>query len=152
MESSGGGGFGDPLERDPALVVADVAEGYVTREAAETAYGIVWGGDGVNADATARRRASQREARLRVRVHAADVAAALGRAIRIDAETARRLGVTEGAVIELGNPRRAPLRAWVASITPANGHGAEVAAEALRMLAIEDGAELEIRAVHSGNL
>ena len=26
MESSGGGGFGDPLERDPALVVADVAE------------------------------------------------------------------------------------------------------------------------------
>jgi N-methylhydantoinase B len=54
MESSGGGGFGDPLERDPALVVADVAEGYVTREAAETAYGIVWGGDGVNADATAR--------------------------------------------------------------------------------------------------
>src|SRR5688572_21058236 len=34
MESSGGGGFGDPLARDLPLVIADVAEGYVTREAA----------------------------------------------------------------------------------------------------------------------
>jgi N-methylhydantoinase B len=152
MESSGGGGFGDPLERDPALVVADVAEGYVTREAAETAYGIVWSGDAVNADATARRRASQREVRPRVRVHSADVAASLGRAVRIDAETARRLGVAEGAVVELVNPRGAPLRAWVTSVIPGDGHRAEVAAEALRMLAIGDGAELEIRAVHSGNL
>jgi N-methylhydantoinase B len=152
MESSGGGGFGDPLERDPTLVAADVAEGYVTREAAETAYGIVWSGDGVDADATARRRESQRGATPRVRVHAADVAVTLGRAIRIDAETARRLGVAEGAVVELVNPRGAPLRAWVASIIPGDGHRAEVAAEALRMLAIGDGALLEIRAVHSGNL
>ena len=152
MESSGGGGFGDPLERDPAHVVADVAEGYVTRESAESAYGIVWSSDGVDADATARRRASQREARPRVRVHAADVAATLGRAIRIDAETTQRLGVAEGAVVELVNPRGAPLRAWVTSVVPGDGHGAEAAAEALRMLAIEDGAEIEIRAVHSGNL
>jgi len=152
MESSGGGGFGDPLERDPALVAADVAEGYVTREAAEAAYGIVWSGDGVNAGATARRRESQRGARPRVRVHAAEVAAALGRAIRIDSETAQRLGVAQGAVVELVNARGAPLRAWVASVTPGNGLGAEIAAEALRMLAIGDGAELEIRAVHSGKL
>ena len=87
-----------------------------------------------------------------MRVHAADVAAGIGRAIRIDATTARRLGVTEGAVVELVNPRGAPLRAWVASLIPGDGHRAEVAAEALRMIAIGDGAELEIRAVHSGNL
>src|SRR5207248_11717684 len=41
MESSGGGGFGDPLERDPLLVAADVAEGYVTPAAAESVYGVV---------------------------------------------------------------------------------------------------------------
>jgi len=152
MESSGGGGFGDPLERDPALVVADVAEGYVTREAAETAYGIVWSGGGIDSGTTARRRESLQGARPRVRVNAADVAAGLGRTIRIDAGTARRLGVAEGAVVELVNPRGAPLRAWVASVTPANGLGVEIAAEALRMLAIQDGALLEIRAVHSGNL
>jgi N-methylhydantoinase B len=152
MESSGGGGFGDPLERDPALVVADVAEGYVTRDAAEATYGLVWSGDTVDAGATARRRESQRTARPRVRVKAADFAAGVGRGIRIDAETARRLGVTEGAVVELVNPRGAPLRAWVASVTPWNGQRAEIAADALRMLAITEGALLEIRAVHSGNL
>jgi len=152
MESSGGGGFGDPLERDPALVVADVAEGYVTRDAAEATYGLVWSGDAVDAGATARRRESQRTARPRVRVKAADFAAGVGRGIRIDAESARRLGVTEGAVVELVNPRGAPLRAWVASVTPGNGQCAEIAADALRMLAITEGALLEIRAVHSGNL
>jgi N-methylhydantoinase B len=152
MESSGGGGFGDPLERDPALVVADVAEGYVTRDAAETTYGVVWSGDAVDAGATARRRASGQAARPRVRVYAADIETEVGRAIRIDAETARRLGFAEGAVVELVNPRGAPLRAWVASIIPGNGHRAEVAADALRMLGITDGGLLEIRGVHSGNL
>ena len=152
MESSGGGGFGDPLERDPALVVADVAEGYVTRDAAEATYGVVWSGDAVDANATTGLRASQRGARPRLRVYAADFAGGVGRAIRIDAETARRLGITEGAVVELVNPRGAPLRAWVASIMPGNGHRAELAADALRMLTVTDGALLEIRAVHSGNL
>ncbi|QTG17232.1 hydantoinase B/oxoprolinase family protein (plasmid) [Agrobacterium tumefaciens] len=36
----GGGGFGNPLERDPALVLRDVRTGLVTLEQAETIYGI----------------------------------------------------------------------------------------------------------------
>ena len=39
--SGGGGGFGHPHERDPALVADDVAEGYVTEEAASRLYGVV---------------------------------------------------------------------------------------------------------------
>ncbi len=153
MESSGGGGFGDPLDREPSMVIADVAEGYVTREAAETTYGVVWNGAGIDAGATAQRRASRRAARPRVHVHAAaDIDASAGRAIRLDAGSARQLGVTEGAVVELVNPHGAPLRAWVARITTGHGHRAELAADALRMLSITDGAELEIRAVHSGVL
>jgi len=34
----GGGGYGDPLERDPALVERDVREGYVSEEAAREVY------------------------------------------------------------------------------------------------------------------
>jgi hypothetical protein len=75
-----------------------------------------------------------------------------GRAIRLDAETARAIGVGAGAVVELVNPRGAPLRAWVASVMPGNGHRAEVDAAALRMLSLADDAELEIRALHSGTL
>ncbi len=41
LETGGGGGFGDPCERDPALVAADVADGYVSLEAAARDYGVI---------------------------------------------------------------------------------------------------------------
>jgi N-methylhydantoinase B len=57
MLSGGGGGFGDPAERDPELVADDVREGYVSRERAETAYKVIVGTDGrLDAEATARLR------------------------------------------------------------------------------------------------
>jgi N-methylhydantoinase B len=37
----GGGGYGDPLLREPASVARDVAEGKVTRQAARDVYGVV---------------------------------------------------------------------------------------------------------------
>ncbi|MGW3470412.1 hydantoinase B/oxoprolinase family protein [Saccharopolyspora sp. NPDC000995] len=39
--SAGGGGHGDPLTRDPALVVEDVIDGYVSIERAAKDYGVV---------------------------------------------------------------------------------------------------------------
>jgi N-methylhydantoinase B len=39
--SAGGGGFGDPLERDPQRVLEDVIDGYVTVGGAERDYGVV---------------------------------------------------------------------------------------------------------------
>lgn len=36
----GGGGYGDPLERDPQRVLWDVIEGYISPEAAEKKYGV----------------------------------------------------------------------------------------------------------------
>ena len=41
MEAAGGGGYGDPLERDPGLVEKDVLNGYVTVERAREDYGVV---------------------------------------------------------------------------------------------------------------
>ncbi len=41
MRSAGGGGFGDPLERDPARVLADVQAGYVSLARARDGYGVV---------------------------------------------------------------------------------------------------------------
>jgi N-methylhydantoinase B len=61
--SSGGAGYGDPLERDPALVLADVRERYLGVERAAEVYGVVLDGDPdrpetltLNSDATASRR------------------------------------------------------------------------------------------------
>ncbi len=39
--TAGGGGFGDPLERDPKLVLEDVADDYVSVERAAKDYGVV---------------------------------------------------------------------------------------------------------------
>jgi N-methylhydantoinase B len=39
--SAGGGGFGDPLERDPEAVLGDVADGYVSVGRARRDYGVV---------------------------------------------------------------------------------------------------------------
>jgi N-methylhydantoinase B len=54
---TGGGGHGDPKERDPDRVAADVRNEYVSRESAEDHYDVVLGKNGsVDADATAARR------------------------------------------------------------------------------------------------
>ncbi|HEV8474651.1 MAG TPA: hydantoinase B/oxoprolinase family protein [Methylomirabilota bacterium] len=139
MESSGGGGFGDALERDAARVAADLAEGYVSAAAAETLYGV-----------GAVSREALRARRVVVRLTAAaDLESARGRAIALDTETARRLGVGSGAVIELVNSRGAPLRAWVADV---GGAATRIAPSALTILDVSEGATLEIRALHSGAL
>jgi N-methylhydantoinase B len=59
----GGGGYGPPLDREPARVARDVAEGYITRARAETVCGVVLDAAGaVDAAATERRRSELRRA------------------------------------------------------------------------------------------
>ena len=44
-EFAGGGGWGDPLERDPELVLEDVLDEYVSVDGARRDYGVVVEGD-----------------------------------------------------------------------------------------------------------
>ena len=48
VETTGGGGWGDPLEREPELVALDVREGKVTARAARETYGVVLAGSEEN--------------------------------------------------------------------------------------------------------
>jgi N-methylhydantoinase B len=41
VSTPGGGGFGDPLTREPARVVQDVRRGYYTAQEAENGFGVV---------------------------------------------------------------------------------------------------------------
>jgi N-methylhydantoinase B len=62
--TAGGGGFGDPLERDPELVARDVRDEYVSPASAIADYGVVLGPAGdVDAEATGARRAELRGGR-----------------------------------------------------------------------------------------
>lgn len=64
METAGGGGWGDPLERDPERVALDVRRGYVSPGAAHDKYGVVLDSHGApDLAATAALRARLRAAR-----------------------------------------------------------------------------------------
>jgi N-methylhydantoinase B len=62
--SQGGGGLGDPIDRDPADVLADIVDGLVSRVAALRDYGVAIDGDHVDAAATATERYERRRVRL----------------------------------------------------------------------------------------
>jgi N-methylhydantoinase B len=70
IETTGGGGWGDPSEREPSRVVLDVVQGKVSARAAREEYGVVLSEDAEgatshDADATAALRRRLREARGR---------------------------------------------------------------------------------------
>jgi N-methylhydantoinase B len=67
MRVASGGGYGDPLERDPRRVASDVADGLVSREMAHDNYGVVIDQQTHEIDlaATQKLRTSLREQRLK---------------------------------------------------------------------------------------
>jgi N-methylhydantoinase B len=61
VKTPGGGGYGDPLARDPALVARDVMRGYYDAKQAAALWGVVLDASGsIDAAATERLRASMR--------------------------------------------------------------------------------------------
>ena len=58
LAQTGGSGYGDPMNRDPARVLDDVRNGYISAEQAAERYGVVIVDGDLDAAATAVRRAS----------------------------------------------------------------------------------------------
>jgi N-methylhydantoinase B len=125
MESSGGGGYGDPLKRDPERVARDVFLGYVSTADAQTRYGVVFDADGaVDGSTTAeqRRNLSSRRLTLPISVTSADTFDGSRRSIELPQSIARRLDAKDGDLIEIAFPRCASaLRGWVRIAAYASG-------------------------------
>ena len=62
-EVAGAGGWGDPLERGPALVLKDVRNEFVSVKAAREDYGVIIEDDAVDETATIALRRQMRDAR-----------------------------------------------------------------------------------------
>jgi N-methylhydantoinase B len=60
--AAGGGGYGDPLERDVSAVIEDLLEGRITERAAFETYGVVTENGTLDDDATARERENRKPA------------------------------------------------------------------------------------------
>ena len=149
METSGGGGHGDPLARAPERVRADVALGYLDRDQAAERYGVVIDvGGSVESAATQELRDRLRASRVQAPVTLANESDLDGprRRIRLPADLARRLDVRSGALVEIATPAcGAALRGW-AEI--AERTDLALSAEALAALGAEAGDTVEVRAVH----
>ncbi len=148
MESAGGGGYGDPLARDPTAVARDVSDGVISSTRAETVYGVTLRDDGVDLAATRELRARVGQARGRLRLESEDPEPGVGyRVCRVSRVAAHRLGLTPGDIVELVSVTGAPLRAWVELASddePDRGH---VSCDAMEMLGIHDGETVEIRRI-----
>jgi len=124
--SAGGGGYGDPLERDANEVATDVAYGYVSERGALEDYGVIvraktqrgvrtaedWE---VDHTATQEERARQRQRRRTFTlVQATGVTSVGGRHLCFASRaTLAALEVESGTPIEILSPAGAPLRLWV---------------------------------------
>ena len=72
FRTPGAGGWGDPLQRDPAAVLADIEGGFVTVKAAREIYGVVLRAESVDLEATRARRAEMAAGRPAGAAYATD--------------------------------------------------------------------------------
>ncbi|MBI4505693.1 MAG: hydantoinase B/oxoprolinase family protein [Chloroflexi bacterium] len=113
--SAGGGGYGDPLEREPQAVLRDVLYGYVSERGARDDYGVVLRDGAVAEDATRETRARLRSSRREVvLVHTDRPTDIRGRHVcYVGPQTIVALGIRPGDAIEISHYEGAPLRLWV---------------------------------------
>ena len=115
METNGGGGFGDPLERRQGAVLEDLRSGKISKLTAKNIYGVVirtknWTVDG---PATGLQRGRLRRQRTFCRVIKKDEEfIGRRRAARLNVRTLAKIGVSEGEPFEILGKGPAPLRLW----------------------------------------
>ena len=154
LQSAGGGGYGDPLERPIEAVLEDLDEGYVSEAQAREVYGVV----PADAEATRRRREGMRQARLYLSVRATEVDAyeAVGRGskrvLRLNPADAERLRLAEDDMLELLAPSGAPLRAWLRRDANVEAGAVPLDARARAILRNDEGSLVRVRPLYRPRL
>jgi len=142
MQSAGGGGFGEPLARDPARVAEDVASGYVSEGRARSEYGVVVGDEA--ATRKLRKEMAAQAATLEVRADETPCYEGIRgrhRVLRLNPSS----GLEANRLVELLGRHPAPLRAWV-KLDPAVPAGAAPLDEfGRKVLGVEPGARVRLR-------
>jgi N-methylhydantoinase B len=152
LQSAGGGGYGDPLERAVERVLSDRREGYVSADRCRERYGVVVTSGGevdVAATGELRRRLAARRWRLAVVATEGDLylrgAVSMRRICRLSPADAAGQGFTDGAIVELVGPGGAPLRAWVVIDHAVQAGTVPLDALGRRVLGVDAGAPLHVR-------
>jgi N-methylhydantoinase B len=153
VRSAGGGGYGDPLLRAPALVLEDVGEGYISRRAAHELYGVVLDARGrldTTATETLRRRLREgRFALAAVPVEDSYEAGAVSRRriCRMNPKDAAAAGLQADDLVEMDRRQAAPLRAWLRLDPTVSVGSLPIDQKGLTILRTEAGQRIEVRRI-----
>lgn len=148
MRATAGGGVGDPLEREPELVLKDVTLEYVSEQRARDVYGVVVKNGEVDNKATKDLRAKllQQKNYINVNLVKDDTFDERGcRITSLSQEDARKLGVKDGEMIEFVPNVGAPLRSWVVITADMEKGSVGLGPLAQTALKFADGDTLQIR-------
>jgi len=151
-ETAGGGGYGDPLTRDPDDVAQDVAQGYLTADQAMVRYGVTLGDDGApDMLASLAIRTDLLNARQMVDLAASNEDHMDGprRRFVLSPGFAERLKVKEGALVELRGSAAVPLRGWVQVSDDTADDVLTLGPDALRLVGASPGDRIEVRPVEA---
>lgn len=155
IRSAGGGGYGDPLERDPDRVAFDLAEGYISKEAAYQLYGVaIEKNGGVDAAATLRLRKRLRESRFHLVTVLEPNSFEPGevsrrRVIRLNPQDAVVAGIEDNELIEMDAGIAASLRGWARLDSSVKRGTLPIDARGIAILKIALGNQVELRRILS---
>ena len=159
LQSAGGGGYGDPLERDSAAVLRDVRDGYVSFGESQAIYGVhIINGQVDEAQTQALRRVmhAARATLAVVESDSSDVFVAVGRGkkrvARLHPADAQRQGVADDQLVELLGQAGAPLRAWVCITAEQSAGSLSLDNRAMRTLSVTSGDVIRLRPVYAPEL
>ncbi|MBK17654.1 MAG: 5-oxoprolinase [Rhodospirillaceae bacterium] len=150
-ETAGGGGYGDPLTRNPEKVAEDIRLGYLTNNQAKIRYGVIVGKDGdIDAAATAKKRDALSTNRISATLEIAneDDLEGPSRRIPIPTSLVEKLDISEGDLIELRGKAVAPLRGW-ARVSDGQDAVIVIGPVGIKLLNANPGDTVEVRAVQA---
>ncbi len=149
MESSGGGGYGDPLERDPKEIEKDFGEGFISEEKAKARYGAIFEKKRIDLERTNPLKERLRKERVHLQVLQWDEEEyeETRRLCLLGFGKMKNLGLREGDLVELVNPKAAPLRAWVKGLEVKDKGAIFLGRSGMEILGVKEGNHIELRQI-----
>ena len=147
--TAGGGGYGDPLQRDPSLVAKDVAAGLVSINDARERYGVALRHDQCfDVDATELLRLELEGRRLAFAAHSRTPDAnEVIQSFFLHPAACERLDIGDGALVEVSNGRGAPIRGRLHTSVDVSDGALAMAPASLTMLGVADGDNVRIEKI-----
>lgn len=148
--TAGGGGYGVPHEREPELVAADVADGFLSTTVARDVYGVVVSGAGdLDAKATESLRMTAQPGRhdLTVVGEHESCVGDLGRhrVFRIHPKSAAYMDLRDDDLVEILGDVPVPLRGWVRTTDEMPANTVSLDSWGRRQLRVAEGSLVHLR-------